>query len=143
EVFLLDNNLRLRYKGAIDDNAHVPQNVEKQYVRDAIAALERGETPPITQTKSIGCSIKAKRRLSQNDGRPPRGQRDERGERGERGGPPSPDQIMQMMDKNQDQKLSLAEVEGPLKRDFARIDKDGDSFLTKAELTEAHKARRR
>lgn len=63
-VFLLDRkesgNLVVEYTGAIDDNTENPDQVENQYVRDAISALESGEKPERTNTKAIGCTIKWK-----------------------------------------------------------------------------------
>lgn len=57
-VFLLDKNRKVQYIGAIDDNAHKPEEVKSAYLSDAIEALKRGETPNPTETKAIGCSIK-------------------------------------------------------------------------------------
>ena len=57
-VFLLDQNLVVKYIGAIDDSPKNADNVEKQYVRDAIMALQNGEDPNPSFTKAIGCSIK-------------------------------------------------------------------------------------
>ena len=44
-VFILDNEMVVRYIGAIDDNAHEPEEVEVSYVTQAIAALEMGKSP--------------------------------------------------------------------------------------------------
>ncbi len=124
QVFLLDQNRVVRYIGAIDDNAKNPAGVNEQFVRNAVAALERGEMPTPSETKAVGCSIKAK--AGHGNAHPPKG---------ERRGPPSPDKILERMDKNQDQKVSLAEAHGPLKRDFNRIDENEDGFLTVEELS--------
>jgi peroxiredoxin len=56
-VFVFDSARKLRYVGAVDDSERI-KNVQKNYLRDAIDALLRGEEPPVTQTKVIGCSIK-------------------------------------------------------------------------------------
>ena len=133
-VFLLDNEMKVQYIGAIDDNAHSPEDVKTRYVENAIAALESGRLPEPNTTKAIGCSIKSKKVGGREGGRPPRG---------ERGGPPSPDQILARMDKDKNQKVSKAEAHGPLKRDFDRLDKDEDGFLTKEELAEMKPRRRR
>lgn len=57
-VFLLDKEMVVQYIGAIDNNAKSPEDVTVNYVKDAIMALEKGETPDPNFTKAIGCSIK-------------------------------------------------------------------------------------
>ena len=52
--------------------------------------------------------------------------------------PPSPGELMQMMDANKDGKLSKQEVRGPLQNQFDRIDVNNDHYLTIAELNKAH-----
>jgi hypothetical protein len=59
-VFLLDNTRKVRYIGAIDDNARDASAVTTPYVENAIAAMERGEEPNPSFTKAIGCTIKTK-----------------------------------------------------------------------------------
>ena len=62
-VFLLDKSKGdyiVEYIGAIDDNYKSAEAVETHYVEDAVDALLKGEEPPITSTKAIGCSIKTK-----------------------------------------------------------------------------------
>lgn len=60
-VFVLqkagDDNI-VRYIGAIDDSSRNPDKVKKRYVEQAVDALLAGESPSITKTKAIGCSIK-------------------------------------------------------------------------------------
>ncbi|GAA3520774.1 hypothetical protein GCM10022393_38810 [Aquimarina addita] len=46
------------------------------------------------------------------------------------------------MDANSDGKLSVEEVEGPIKSDFSKIDADGDGFISKTELENAPKPNR-
>ncbi len=60
EVYLLDAGLKVRYHGAIDDNAQNPEAVTINYVEAAVAALEAGRNPDPADVKAIGCSIKAK-----------------------------------------------------------------------------------
>lgn len=48
----------LIYKGAIDDNVKDPAGVKAPYLKDALAALVKNETPKTQETKSIGCTIK-------------------------------------------------------------------------------------
>lgn len=61
-VFLLErednDELVVRYIGAIDDNTRDPEAVEHRFVEEAVAALESGENPSPTNTKAIGCTIK-------------------------------------------------------------------------------------
>lgn len=57
-VFLVDNTLKVRYIGAIDNNAQDASAVTETYLEDAIAAIEAGENPEPATTKAIGCSIK-------------------------------------------------------------------------------------
>lgn len=124
EVFLLDSDFKLQYTGAIDDSAHDPDGVEKQYLKDAIHSLASGDLPNPSKTRSVGCGIKTKETMASGHGRPGRG------------GPPSADQILEMMDKDKDEKVSLAEAQGPLKRDFSRLDKNEDEYLTREELSQ-------
>jgi peroxiredoxin len=56
-AFVFDAARKLRYVGAIDDSER-PQNVKKQYLRDALDALLAGQEPPVTHTKVPGCSVK-------------------------------------------------------------------------------------
>ncbi|MCK0131406.1 EF-hand domain-containing protein [Flavobacteriaceae bacterium F08102] len=56
--------------------------------------------------------------------------------------PPSIEQLMKDLDANEDGKLSLAEVKGPLKDDFTKIDLNKDGFLTIEELEKAPKPKR-
>ena len=58
QVFLLDKDGKLRYKGLIDDNANDPAGVQVQYLRNAIAQLLNGEPVTPTSTEAIGCSVK-------------------------------------------------------------------------------------
>jgi peroxiredoxin len=57
EVFLFDWERRLRYHGAIDDSRDVDV-VSRSYLREAIDALLAGQEPPVTETESVGCTVK-------------------------------------------------------------------------------------
>lgn len=60
-IFVLektDVGNRVAYIGAIDDNYEDESAVTQKYVEDAVDALLKGETPEVTETKAIGCSIK-------------------------------------------------------------------------------------
>ena len=61
EVFLLQrtgDEFVLRYQGAIDDSPRSRKNVGVKYVEQAIAAIEKGQSPDPAKTKSIGCGIR-------------------------------------------------------------------------------------
>lgn len=60
-VFLLDKNLVVKYIGAIDDNVEDASAVKVKYLENAIAALDKNQTPSPETTKAIGCSIKTKK----------------------------------------------------------------------------------
>lgn len=60
-VFLLDNERKLRYVGAIDDNYKNPSMVQDHFLKDAVVALQSGNQPDPAMTKAIGCSIKTKK----------------------------------------------------------------------------------
>lgn len=59
-VFLLDSTKKVRYIGAIDNNAQDGAAATRHYVAEAIAAIEAGKEPDPSTTKAIGCGIKAK-----------------------------------------------------------------------------------
>ncbi len=61
-VFLFDSEMKLRYRGAIDDNIDNPHAVKTHYLKDAIEALLAGAPERIAQsdTRPVGCSIKWK-----------------------------------------------------------------------------------
>lgn len=58
EVFLFDRNMKLVYKGSIDDNASSESAVKNKYLENAIQALMDGSSIKTTSTKPEGCSIK-------------------------------------------------------------------------------------
>ena len=62
-IFLLSNNkgkFKVAYIGAIDDNAMDSAAVSKNFLEDAIAAVNAGKKPNPAVTKAIGCTIKSK-----------------------------------------------------------------------------------
>lgn len=54
----LFNSKGLIYKGAIDDNVKDAALAKEHYLKNAVDALSKNETPKIQETKSIGCTIK-------------------------------------------------------------------------------------
>ena len=60
EVFLLDPARTLIYRGALDDQYGINYNLEAPkhpYLRDAVAALLRGEKPAVQATAAPGCEL--------------------------------------------------------------------------------------
>jgi peroxiredoxin len=55
--FLLDEEGRLRYRGAIDDITFRQRNATRFYLKDAVAALQSGESPDPADTPGYGCTI--------------------------------------------------------------------------------------
>ena len=56
--------------------------------------------------------------------------------------PPTFKQLLKDMDTNEDGKLSLDEVKGPLKEVFAKVDVNEDGFITETEFEKAPKPKR-
>lgn len=64
-VFVVSNTkdgAKVRYIGAIDDNAADASAAESFFVRDAVNALLAGNLPATPLTKAIGCTIKWKKK---------------------------------------------------------------------------------
>jgi peroxiredoxin len=59
DVFVLDSERRLRYRGAPDSDYDDP-SANAQWLRDALDAVLGGEMPSPAETKPVGCSIKWK-----------------------------------------------------------------------------------
>lgn len=59
-VFLFDSDLKLVYKGAIDDNYKNVLKVENFYLKNALVSLGKGEEIATKKTRNLGCSIKRK-----------------------------------------------------------------------------------
>lgn len=57
-VFLFDKNLKLVYKGAIDDNVASAKEVKEQWLQKAIANMASGTPIDPATTRNMGCSIK-------------------------------------------------------------------------------------
>jgi peroxiredoxin len=57
-LFVFNQNRELAYIGAIDDNWKEPNQVKKQYLRDALDALLEGREIAEPETYAIGCTIK-------------------------------------------------------------------------------------
>ena len=61
EVFVLQNtgggNFVLIYRGAIDDNPQVPQEVASHFLRDAVTAAVNRKNLPYAEKRPVGCTI--------------------------------------------------------------------------------------
>jgi peroxiredoxin len=58
DVFVFDQERKLRYRGRIDDAPWKPKNVKHRDVRNAILRLLEGKTVEKAVTTPLGCSIK-------------------------------------------------------------------------------------
>lgn len=57
-IFLFDGEMKLVYRGAIDDNASSAEHVEQPYLKNALKNLGMGHEINPKTTKSLGCTIK-------------------------------------------------------------------------------------
>jgi hypothetical protein len=57
-IYLLDKNLALVYKGAIDDNVGSSKDVKEPWLQNALTNLAAGKKIDPAETKPMGCSIK-------------------------------------------------------------------------------------
>jgi len=57
-VYLFDKDMKLVYKGAIDDNVSDSKAVEEHYLLDAMKHVQAGTTIEVNSTRQLGCSIK-------------------------------------------------------------------------------------
>jgi thioredoxin-related protein len=57
-VFLFDKNMKLVYRGSIDDNVKKATDVKEKYLEKALIALGTGKKIKLSDTKAVGCSIK-------------------------------------------------------------------------------------
>ena len=57
-VFLFNDERKLVYKGAIDDNYKSINDVTEKYLLDALQEVSNQKSVTIDKTKAVGCSIK-------------------------------------------------------------------------------------
>jgi peroxiredoxin len=57
DVFVFDGDLRLRYRGAPDDDYDDPSR-DARWLREALDAVLAGEAPTRPETEPVGCTIK-------------------------------------------------------------------------------------
>jgi peroxiredoxin len=61
DFFLFNQNLKLTYRGRLDDSWKEPEKVTQEELKNAILALIKGESMSATQIPSMGCNIKWKK----------------------------------------------------------------------------------
>ena len=59
DIFVLDSERRLRYRGAPDAD-HEDPSLNASWLREALDAVLAGRAPELAETKPVGCSIKWK-----------------------------------------------------------------------------------
>jgi len=57
QFFVLDKTRTIRYLGAMDDSQN-DSKVTKTYLRDAVDAVLKGDSPEISETRPVGCGVK-------------------------------------------------------------------------------------
>jgi len=57
QFFVLDKDRVIKYMGALDDNMSEAK-VQKTYLRDAVDAVLKGDSPEVSETQPKGCGIK-------------------------------------------------------------------------------------
>lgn len=60
EIFIFDEARILQYHGTVDDNYEDADLAQNHYLRAALESVLAGETPFITTTDPVGCTIKWK-----------------------------------------------------------------------------------
>ena len=60
EFFLFDSDNTLVYRGRMDDSPRDPSQASTSELKDAIDSMLDGRSPDISETESIGCSVKWK-----------------------------------------------------------------------------------
>jgi len=60
ECFLFDKNMKLVYRGAIDNNPADEHNVSRKHLQIAMDEMVSGKDVSVKETKSVGCGIKRK-----------------------------------------------------------------------------------
>jgi len=60
QFFVLDKDRVIKYMGAMDDNMD-ESKVKKTYLRDAVDAVLKGDSPEVSETQPKGCGVSYKR----------------------------------------------------------------------------------
>jgi len=59
QFVVIDKDKTIRYTGAMDDSQQEAK-VKKTYLRDAVDAVLKGDSPEVKETKAVGCGIRYK-----------------------------------------------------------------------------------
>jgi len=59
QFVVIDKDKTIRYTGAMDDSQQ-ESRVKKTYLRDAVDAVLKGDSPEVKETKAVGCGIRYK-----------------------------------------------------------------------------------
>jgi hypothetical protein len=57
-IFLFDKDLKLAYRGAIDETSANPKDAKEPYLENAMSNLAGGKKIDPNDTRPVGCSIK-------------------------------------------------------------------------------------
>jgi peroxiredoxin len=57
QIFLIDRDGILRYRGAVDDVAFRQKIATRNYLQEAVEALMQGRLPDVTGTPAYGCAL--------------------------------------------------------------------------------------
>jgi alkyl hydroperoxide reductase subunit AhpC len=57
QFFVIDKDKTIRYTGAMDDSTTNESKVKKQFLRDAVDAVLKGESVEVKETKPVGCNV--------------------------------------------------------------------------------------
>jgi len=60
QFVVIDKDKTIRYTGALDDNQN-ESKATKQYLRDAVDAVLKGDSPEVKETRAVGCGIRYKK----------------------------------------------------------------------------------
>lgn len=60
DIYVYDQNRKLRYHGRFDDNWQEPSKVKRRELEEAVETILAGKSPSEKQNPSMGCSIKWK-----------------------------------------------------------------------------------
>jgi peroxiredoxin len=61
QFFVLDKERKIRYTGTLDDNQNEAR-ATKRYLRDAVDAVLKGESPAVDETRPQGCGVQYNRK---------------------------------------------------------------------------------